>query len=177
MRFLLFVSLFLGLLTGCSHKIAPANHVKSATPHFWLPQLRDSLQKNDYRITMNTDKMNITGIWVVRFMDNSWRGIMMNEFGLKMFDFICTANKCELKNVVVLADKWYIRKTIADDVQFMLEIDHPNYKKNRKIHRSLNNDTLNITHKNKMLQRFPNGEMAMYHQKRNLTYTFKKMEE
>jgi len=176
MRFLIFVSLILGLLTGCSPKIVLVSNVKSDL-HFWLPQLRDSIQKNDYRITISTDKFNISGIWVVKQMDDSWRGIMMNEFGLKMFDFICTANKCELKNVAALANKWYIRKTIADDMQFILEIDNSTYKKGRTAHRSRNNDTLTIAKKNKMLQRFATGEMVLYNKKRNLTYAFKKMEE
>ena len=174
MRFLLFVSLFLGLLTGCSSKIAPAN-VKTDL-YFWTQELRDNTQKNDYRITISTDKFNISGIWLVRLIDNSWRGTMMNEFGLKMFDFICTSNKCELKNVAALADRWHIRKTIADDVQFILEIDNPAYKKGRTAQRSLNGDTLTITGKNKLLQRFPNGEMVMINKKRNLTYTFRPLD-
>ena len=172
MRFLLFVSLAFCLLAGCSPKI-----VLKSDQQFWLPQLRDSLQRNDYRITIGRGSMNISGIWVVRRMNETWRGTMMNEFGLKMFDFICTAKGCELRNVAVLANKWYIKKTIADDLQFILEIDHPKYKKGTTAHRSMTGDTLTITDKNKMLQRFTNGEMAMYNKKRNLRYSFKKMEE
>ena len=176
MRFLLFISLVLVGLTSCSPKTAPTSNVHSNLP-FWLPQLRDDVQKNDYRITIYFGDANLSGIWVVRQIEQSWRGIMMNEFGLKMFDFICTANQCELKNVVALANKWYIRKTIANDLQFILEIDNPAYKKGRKAYRNSDNDTLTITHKNQVLQRFPNGEMVMRNNKRNLTYTFKKMED
>ena len=176
MRYLLFVSLFLTLFAGCSPKVVPVSGFKSDL-YFWLPQIRDSIKNNKYRITINTDKMDISGIWVVKRMDQSWRGTMMNEFGLKMFDFICTAKGCELMNVAALANKWYIKKTIADDVQFILEIDNSIYKKGRTAHRSRNNDTLTIANKNKMLQRFAIGEMVMYHKQRNLTYSFKKMEE
>jgi len=175
MRYLLFVSLAFVLLAGCSPKIIPA--ISKSDLRFWLPDLRDSVQRNNYRITISTGKMNITGIWVVKQMDESWRGIMMNEFGLKMFDFICTPKTCELKNVTVFANKWYIKKTIAGDVQFILEIDHPNYKKGRTAHRNWNNDTLTITGKSKTLQRFANGEMVMHNKKRGLTYSFRKMEE
>ena len=175
MRFLRFISycLFLGLLTSCSPKIATVSNIDMQ--HFWTPQLRDDTQKNDYRITISTDKFNIGGIWVVRQIDNSWRGIIMNEFGLKMFDFICTAKKCELKNVFAAANKWYIRKTIAEDIQFILEIDNPAFKKGRIAKRILDSDALTITHKNKILQRFPNGEMVMKNEKRNLTYSFRKI--
>ena len=176
MKFLQFISfsLFLGLLTSCSPKIAAVSNIDTMQ-HFWTPELRDDEQKNDYRITISTDKFNISGIWVVRQIDNSWRGIIMNEFGLKMFDFICTARKCELKNVFAAANKWYIRKTIAEDIQFILEIDNPAFKKGRTAQRSFDNDTLIITHKNKILQRFPNGEMIMKNEKRNLTYSFRKI--
>ena len=144
---------------------------------FWLPDLRDSVKNNNYRITINTGKMDISGIWVVRQMNESWRGILMNEFGMKLFDFICTAKECKLMNVTTFANKWYIKKTIADDIRFILEIDNPCYKEGRTVHRSVNNDTLTITSKNKMLQRFANGEMVMYNKKRGLTYTFRKMED
>jgi len=176
MRYLLFVSFVFVLLSGCSPKIVTASIPKSDL-QFWLPQLRDSVQNNKYRITINTGKMNISGIWVVKQMNESWRGTMMNEFGLKMFDFICTPKKCELKNVTAFANKWYIKKTIAADLQFILEIDHQNFKKGRTAHRSWHNDTLTITNDYMKLQRFANGEMAMYHKKRSLTYTFRKMED
>ena len=174
MKFLQFVSisLFLGLLTSCSQKIAPVSNIMP-TQYFWTPELRNDEQKNDYRITISTDKFNISGIWVVRQIDNSWRGIIMNEFGLNMFEFICTARKCELKNVFAAANKWYIRKTIAEDIQFILEIDNPSFEKGRIAQRNFDNDTLVITHKNKVLYRFPDDEMVMKNKKRNLTYSFR----
>ena len=176
MKFLQFVSfgLFWGLITSCLPKIATVSNIDTMQ-HFWTPQLRDDTQKNDYRINISTDKFNISGIWVVRQIDNSWRGIIMNEFGLKMFDFICTAKKCELKNVFTAANKWYIRKTIAEDIQFILEIDNPAFKKGRTAQRSFNNNTLTITHEDKLLQRFPSGKMVMNNKKRNLRYSFKKI--
>jgi hypothetical protein len=164
------------LLTGCSSRHKALQREPAPDLKFWLPELRDGTQKNDYRITIGRNQLNISGIWALRRMDDSWRGIMMNEFGLKMFDFICTAKKCELNNVVALADKWHIRKTIADDLRFILEIDCFGNKSDRNIRRSMNGDTLTITRKSKMLQRFPDGEMKMTNGKRNMTYTFKKME-
>ena len=167
MRFLIFVSFVLILFTGCSSK-----SVLVSDQRFWLPQLRDSLQRNDYRITISRGEMNISGIWVVRQINGTWRGTIMNEFGLKMFDFICTERKCELQNVNTFADKWYIRRTIAGDIHFILEIDN---QKGRSVNRSFHNDTLTITQRNKTLQRFANGEMVMTNKKRNLTYTFRAM--
>jgi hypothetical protein len=175
MRFLLYISLIAALLVGCSPKVIPAGYSKSEMP-VWLPQLRDSVQTNNYRIMISRDNLNLSGIWLVKRMDESWRGTMMNEFGVKVFDFICTAKACELKNVIALANKWYIRKTLAEDVQFILEIDNPTYKAGRTAHRNQSNDTLTVTYKSKQLQRADNNEIVMHNKKRNLIYTFKKME-
>jgi len=172
MRFLLFVSFVLALSVGCS----PRAIIKS-DQQFWQPQLRDSLERNNYRITISRGEMNLSGIWVVRQMNESWRGTMINEFGLKIFDFICTASRCELINVNAFADKWYIKRTIAGDLQFILEIDNPDYKKGRSANRDLSDNTQIIVRKHKQLQRFANGEMVMTNKKRNLTYTFRRMEE
>ena len=176
MRFLLFANIALFLFAGCSPKIAPT---VSRNPdfQFWQPHLRDSVQINRYRIAMSRDNMNISGIWLVRYMDETWRGTMVNEFGLKMFDFTCTARTCKLINVVALIDRWHIRRTIARDVQFMLEIDNPTFKAGQRADRTLNNGALTISHKNKLLQRFANDEMVMQNKRHNLTYSFNKMDE
>jgi len=173
MKYLLFVSFALCLLAGCSHKVVP---VSGHTPNiqFWQPHLRDSVQKNTYRIIFSTGKLSISGIWIIKYMDNSWRGAMLNEFQMKMFDFICTPCACELKNVVAMMDKWYIKKTIAEDLLFILEIDHPKCSMNGNS--IMQNDTLTITYKKKTLQRFASGEMVMHNKKRNLRYSFKKMD-
>ena len=177
MRFLIFVSFAaLFLFTACSPKVAPISGNKPDIA-FWLPQQRDSIQRNNYRMMLNKDDINVSGIWIVKRVDETWSGTMVNEFGFKIFDFSCTANTCELKNMVAMMDKWYIKKTIANDVQFLLEIDHPAYKPGQKAARNRNNDTLTITYGKKSLQRFATGEMVMRNRKRNLTYSFIKMEE
>ena len=174
MKYLLFVSFALCLVAGCSLKTLPVSSYKPYI-QFWQPLLRDSVQKNTYRIVFSTEKMSISGIWIMKYMDNSWRGTMVNEFGMKMFDFICTPCACELKNVVAMMDKWYIKKTIAEDLLFILEIDHPKCK--IKKNSALSNDTLTISYKKKTLQRFANDEMVMHNKKRNLRYSFKKIDE
>ena len=146
---------------------------RTSENHFWLPQLRDSVQMNRYRIAMSKDNMNISGIWVVMNVDGEWRGTMVNEFGMKMFDFTCNAKNCKLLNVVSVINKWHIRRTIANDLQFILEIDNPAYKTGRRADRHMSDDILIISYKkNKMLQRFASGEMLMHNRKRNLTYSF-----
>ena len=173
MRFLLSVSLILFLFTACLPIVASPQ----PDTNFWLPQLRDSVQKNSYRISINRNNTNISGILMVKYIDGSWLGTLVNEFGLKVFDFSCNAKKCELKNVFTMIDKRYIKKTISNDIQFMLEIDNPEYKTGRAASKIMNNDTLTVLYKKEIvLQRFETGEMIMNNKKRKLMYSFKKME-
>jgi hypothetical protein len=63
--------------------------------------------------------MNMTGILIVKPAGDEWRGSMVNEFGIKAFDFIVKKQKCRLLNTVSLLNKWYIRKIIANDLSFL----------------------------------------------------------
>jgi hypothetical protein len=143
---------------------------------FWISGMQNDNNRTDYRINVKTQKFEISGILIVARIDNSWRGIMMNEFGVKLFDFISTSKKCKLLNVFALADKWYIKRTLASDLQFMLEIDNSSFKKGRVSNRVMSKDILTITHKHKRLQRFPCGEFILYNEKRGLTYTLNTMQ-
>jgi len=177
MRFLPFVSLALFLITSCSPKVALIGNQNSETI-FWQPQLRDSVLINKYRMAMSRDKVNISGIWIVKLMEDSWRGALINEFGLKLFDFSCNADDCQLINVVKMMDKWYIKKTIAGDIQFLLEIDNPKFKPGKYAERRIRNDILSISYKKeKMLLQYTTGEIIMYNRKHKLKYSFKKIEE
>ena len=174
MRFLLSVSLILFLFTTCLPIVA----YPQPDTYFWSPHLRDSVQRNSYRISINRGNTNISGILIVKYIDNSWLGTVVNEFGLKVFDFSCTARKCELKNVVSMIDKWYIKQTISNDIKFLLEVDNPAYKTGRTASKIIDKDTLTVSYKKtKMLQRFATGEMVLHNKKRKLMYSFKKIDE
>ena len=76
-------------------------------------------QVNRHRMTIKTPKSELTGIMVLKFMDGEWRGSVINEFGIKAFDFVINNEKCQLKNTVSFLDKWFIRKTIESDMFFL----------------------------------------------------------
>ncbi len=176
MKYLLSVSLCLCLFAACSTSTKVLQQEVPAIP-FWNEQLRDSVQKNSYRITIEVAKVNISGIWIVKKVDGMWKGTLINEFGLKMFDFTCTAEKCQLINVVTMIDKWYIKRTLAGDVQFMLEIDNSAYKAGRQANRYWETDTLVVAYeKDKEFRRLPTNELVMRNEKRNITYSLKRIE-
>ncbi|MDR2692216.1 MAG: hypothetical protein LBB73_08015 [Dysgonamonadaceae bacterium] len=74
-----------------------------------------------YRMWISLKGKEISGIMAVKYVDNAWRGSMINEFGVKAFDFIAAEEgKCRLLNTVSFLDKWYIRKTVESDLAAIL---------------------------------------------------------
>jgi hypothetical protein len=143
---------------------------------FWTPEMLDSVKKNEFRLLFSSEKAEITGILVVKNINNVWRGAIINEFGIKVFDFQTAAKDCKLMNVISFMDKWYIKKEMASDLQFIMEIDNSDYKIGCEANRKLVDDTLVVTYKKeKELQRLPNGEIIYKNHKRNLTYSLKKI--
>ena len=172
MKYLLFGSLFFCLFISCVHLQHIVTEDKTFRQPFWTPELRDTAQKNNYRILFATSKVNITGICILKQINGAWRGSIINEFGLKVFDFVSTPEKCELLNVISFLDKWYIKKVIASDIQFIMEIDHPNYKMGAQARSTWHQDTLSVNFKNKKeLQRISNQTIVYTNKKRAITYT------
>jgi hypothetical protein len=177
MKYLLFISLFFCVTAACSSSKEIASSEKAVIP-FWTPELMDSIKRNDFRITFSTPKANITGIYIAKRMNEEWRGSIINEFGLKVLDFVSTPKKCRLVNVVTFLDKWYIKKEVASDIQFIMEVDNPRYNIGIQTSRYWRQDTLVVKYKTeKELQRFPDGEIKYINHKRGLTYLFKKIYE
>ena len=177
MRYLLFGSLFFCLFTACSSSKAFITNDIGFIP-FWTQDLRDSMQKNDFRMVISTPKANITGICIVKQVDGIWKGSIINEFGLKVFDFVSTPKKCELMNVVSFLNKSYIKKVIASDIQFIMEIDNPNYFKSVQSNRQFVEENLVIIYKNeKQLQRHSDGKVEYKNNKHKLNYTLTKINE
>ena len=172
MRCLLFGSLFLCLLTACTPSRNTLQGEQTHPTTFWTSELRDPALKNEFRIVLATPKAEITGIFIVKQINGAWRGTLINEFGLKVFDFVSTSKKCELVNVISFLDKWYIRKVISSDIQYIIEIDNPDYFAEKQAHWTFVQDTLSVNYKNeKELRRFPDGKVEYMNNKRALHYT------
>ena len=177
MRYFIFLNFFLCLLTACS----PAKEITATgnatnTP-FWTSD-RDSTKKNEFRMLFSTPKARITGICIVKQINGKWKGSIINEFGLKVLDFETSANKCILLNVIPFLDKWTIKKVLSSDIQYIMEIDNPDYAVGLQSKKYWVQDTLTATcKKEKELQRYPNGEIRYTNHKHSLTYSFTKIYE
>jgi hypothetical protein len=139
-------------------------------------QMANPNATNRYKTTILAGGNNITGILVVKRMNDTWRGSLMNEFGVKMFDFISTTEKCSILNMVPMMDKWYIKKVIAADFHLLFAVDEPDSKACRRSTRSFEQDTLLIKEHSRTVQRFPNGEIRLQNKKK-IIYHFIKIED
>lgn len=174
MRLLVCLSLVCCSLLACSSGNVSVAGNHQVFPIVWDMQLFDSGKAQQFRITISVEKTNLTGILIVKHMDGTWRGSVVNEFGVKAFDFISSPEKCRLLNVMPLLDKRHIKKTIAEDFRFLFEIDHPDYKVGRRPERTIRDNILSVTYKNKKeIRKLPTGELSLENKKRGILYSLK----
>lgn len=170
----------LALLVGCSSTAPAVKRTTAALPSdavVWTPDFRSDSEKNSYRVLLKTPKNNITGICILKKNGDEWRGTLMNEMGAKAFDFIVTDKKCELLSVISMMDKWYIKKTVAADLYYLLNVDNPKasfYKKQERFEQSGN---LVVNYKKKQILLKPDGSVLLMNNRRNLQYELRKMRE
>ena len=86
--------------------------------------------RKDYALTIESPDMSFTGICVMRQMSDTVAGTVVNEFGLKAFDFIylMSKRKIKLKNVVKFLDRWYIKSTLKGDLKYLLGGSKPSHR-------------------------------------------------
>ncbi|GHT01299.1 hypothetical protein AGMMS49525_01630 [Bacteroidia bacterium] len=126
--------------------------------------LFDTTAVSKFRVLIKTGQAEISGIMIVKYVPNSlkdeWRGSLINEFGVKAFDFVAPQGKCKLHNTISFLDKWYIRKTVESDFAFLLW-DAANGK----------------TVKGKHFEQLPDGDFILKNEKRDIEYSFQLIEE
>ncbi|MDR2232734.1 MAG: hypothetical protein LBE56_06365 [Tannerella sp.] len=174
MKYFLASSLIL-LLVGCATtSVASRNtDVSPAAGRLWSAELRDDGQMNRYNVDIQVRGNHITGLCMLKKTDEGWRGTVINEFGVKAFDFTVTTQQCKLLNVISMLNKWYIRRTIADDLHFLFEIDNPDAGFQRKTTRAVQSDgTMTATLKRqKSIVRNPDNSLVLNNLKRKIIYS------
>ena len=176
MKYLLVSSIFL-LLTSCA---TSSRLQQSAIENrrLWTSELRDDENLNRYHVTIQVRGNHLSGMCLLKKSDDTWRGTLINEFGVKAFDFIVTTKKCELLHTISFLNKWYIRRTIAGDLHFLFEVDNPNVSFQKKTMRTVQNGMLEIRHKkNKSIIRTPDNRMILTNLKRNIIYSLNTISE
>jgi hypothetical protein len=144
----------------------------------WTETLRDDTNTNRYQASIQVRGNTITGICMLKKSDEGWRGTLINEFGVKAFDFIVTPAKCELLNTIAMMNKWYIRRTIAGDLYFLFEVDNPDVSFQTKTTRIEQDGALVISlKKKKSVTRNPDNSLTLHNLKRKIVYTLNKIQE
>lgn len=78
-------------------------------------------ERRDYSVMFKFKDSALTGVCIIKCVDNVLIGTIVNEFGIKAMDFTVTADsrKVRLVNVLPVLDKWYIRKIVKADFKYM----------------------------------------------------------
>jgi hypothetical protein len=82
----------------------------------------DEAGRARYALVIQTRQASLTGICLLKSSADSIIGSVVNEFGVKAFDFVYTAKRRSVKlyNVAFFLDKWYIRKVVRNDLKYLL---------------------------------------------------------
>lgn len=76
-----------------------------------------------YAMNIIMDKRGgVTGICILRDSGAEVFGSVVNEFGIKAFDFVYNKkkDKTKLRNVIKMLNKWYIRKIVSNDLSVVV---------------------------------------------------------
>lgn len=145
-----FISLLLAFCWSSSFAQVVADGEQSGT---------DSITAKEYSLAVNIRGREITGICIINISaDSSIVGTVVNEFGLKAFDFSYSSEKARIFNVMSPLDKWYIRKILRNDFRFILS------------NMFVNGDV--ISEKRRTMKKLPNGEITIENNRHKISYTF-----
>lgn len=107
-RCLLFVSLLLTAVFGAA---AQKDYVIDV-PHSG---------RVEYRFDMTARGASITGIAIVKNVNDSIKGMLVNEFGIKALAFAVSPDRQQvsLSQLMPMIDKWYVRRVLKSDIKFL----------------------------------------------------------
>lgn len=89
-----------------------------------LSYVGDSICHKEYQLVVGTkNNTTISGIMIMECdpRSSNINGTIINEFGIKVFDFSISQNKMRLINIFAPIDKWYIRKVLRKDLNFIVK--------------------------------------------------------
>ena len=115
-RFLLLISLL--LFAGLGVAVASTGSVTDKTGFPFLFPLNDN-ETSRYTVAITFKNASFSGICVVKRMDGIIAGSIVNEFGIRAFDFTMSGDRRRIKllNLMNPLNKCLIRKTIARDLK------------------------------------------------------------
>ena len=117
----------------------------------------------ELRTSINVHDNQLSGITIIKQVDGCVKGIMMNEFGIKVlaFELSRNRNKIKLTDVVALMNHWWIKRIVKSDIKYLFNVttDQIGIEKNRR----------------KVIT--ANGVITLENSRHDITYTFGPMDE
>jgi hypothetical protein len=143
----------------------------------WSGSLRSDTLKNSYRLVLKYNDKAISGLCFLKKSDEGWRGTLVNDMGAKAFDFVVTDDRCELRDIIPMMDKWYIRRAIADDLYFLVNADNTKASFAALLERFEQNDEQIVNYGKKQIRVGADGSVTLINSSRGLRYELRKMTE
>lgn len=112
-----------------------------------------------YKLCIKTNDQEFTSIFLLDKTNDSSIGTIINEFGFKIFDLKYKDGKLKISNVIRPLDKWYVRRALRKDFQFILS----------RISQITPNSV--IKKKRRIMKRY-DGIIEIKNLHLNITYTF-----
>lgn len=148
---LIFIELLLLLLPFCGLQAAQTGITAA-----------DSTVCKEYNLLMEVRGREITGICAMNIEPGGHIvGTVVNEFGVKAFDFVFADGKAAVMNVIGPLNKWYIRKVLRKDLTFILT--------------NMEKKTVDAVKGKRRLTIAENGTVSMHNDRFGISYTFTSM--
>jgi hypothetical protein len=165
------------LISGCTsiEGVKRTNQAVSSDRKVWSDSFFADTAKTTFRMDVNIKDRDISGLCVIKKFDEELKGSVINEFGAKIFDFVVNETKCKLQDVNPSLDKDYIRRTIEDDLYFLIEADNSKASFYNEEERFEQNDVLIINYKKKQIVKDPNGTVTLSNLKYGIRYKLRKL--
>ena len=111
--------------------------------------------KRQYNVIIETGKASLSGICIIKTDETGSKGAIVNEFGIQALDFTLSADrrKVRLHHVVDFLNRWYIKRVLRKDLQFIFRNIESTSDRNREL-------------------RVEGDTTIMQNRKHHITYTF-----
>ncbi len=117
----LLISILVLLLSSCNRFICESRPGEVNDKTQSDLSLFASSDVKKFQTYMKFRKAEMTGILIIKKMNDSVvAGSFINEFGIKGFDFNLYPSKVKFSYMFRKLDKWYIRKSLGQDLHFLL---------------------------------------------------------
>ena len=133
---------------------------------------------------INFQNAQLSGITIVKAHGDTLSGAFITEFGLKGFEFNLYHNSCKVFNLMSKLNKWYIRKTLENDLLFTFN----RYQSNKTLYingkeyrlKTLNNkiSSVSIVNNNKLIEQLTvenDSVFSVDNRPLNIQYRFQKL--